>query len=378
MIDRNIVAAVVVAQQLFAAYLIFFDDIPTKHEQKSRKKRERELTPYKRNVSVKYSTPTTFLVPHQVLDNLLQDPDRAYIKKHTHLHAWQFFQLADQLKDLIERPRLRDDGTRPPRNGPSVKHDHYHRLFFCLEWLNEGTFHRTRESRAGWSKTSMHEDLIHVLECIVEGLDDHLQWPSEQRREELANQFTGIFHGCIGIADVKEYQIVKLKDPVKERRSWSGKKKINSYKLLSVIDHSGRFIFARLSLGTNDREVYTTSPLYLCEGEFFSDGQFIASDGAFEGDGRFICSYKNPGLDENRVTFNNAFREVRTLVENAYQRVGAWFPLLGNNKRKLNYSERTLILAVQAAVRIHNFIMDTENLSYSALESPEMHFQQYF
>jgi hypothetical protein len=117
MIDRNIVAAVVVAQQLFAAYLIFFDDIPTKHEQKSRKKRERELTPYKRNVSVKYSTPTTVLIPHQVLDNLIPDPDRAYIKKHTHLHAWQFFQLADHLKDLIERPQLRDDGTRPPRNG---------------------------------------------------------------------------------------------------------------------------------------------------------------------------------------------------------------------------------------------------------------------
>jgi hypothetical protein len=87
----------------------------------------------------------------------------------------------------------------------------------------------------------MQEDLVHVLESIIEGLDDHLQWPSEQRREELANQFTGIFHGCIGIADVKEYQIVKLKDPMKERRSWSGKKKINSYKLLSVIDHSGRF-----------------------------------------------------------------------------------------------------------------------------------------
>ncbi len=38
MMDRNIVAAIVVAQQLFAAYLFFFDDIPTKHEQKSRKK----------------------------------------------------------------------------------------------------------------------------------------------------------------------------------------------------------------------------------------------------------------------------------------------------------------------------------------------------
>jgi len=44
---------------------------------------------------------------------------------------------------------------------------------------------------------------------------------------------------------------------------------INSYKFLSVVDHSGCFIFARLSLGSNDREVYTTSPLYLCEGGFF-------------------------------------------------------------------------------------------------------------
>jgi hypothetical protein len=64
--DKNLVAAIVVAQQLFAAYVLFFDDIPTKHEQKSRKKRDRELTPYKRNVSVRYSTPTTVLVPHRV------------------------------------------------------------------------------------------------------------------------------------------------------------------------------------------------------------------------------------------------------------------------------------------------------------------------
>jgi hypothetical protein len=61
--DKNLIAAVIVAQQLFASYFIFFDDKPTKYEQKSRKKREQELTPYKRNVSVKYSMPTTVLVP---------------------------------------------------------------------------------------------------------------------------------------------------------------------------------------------------------------------------------------------------------------------------------------------------------------------------
>ena len=65
------------------------------------------------------------------------------------------------------------------------------------------------------------------------------------------------------------YQNIKFKDTVKECHSWSGKKKINSYNFLSVVDHSGYFIFARFSLGNNDREVYTTSPLYLCEGDFF-------------------------------------------------------------------------------------------------------------
>jgi hypothetical protein len=37
-----------------------------------------------------------------------------------------------------------------------------------------------------------------------------------------------------------------------------------------------------------------------------------------------------------------------------------------------------LIIAVQAAVRLHNFIMNTEELLYAAYESPEMVFQQYF
>jgi hypothetical protein len=105
------------------------------------------------------------------------------------------------LKDLIDRPQLQDDGTQPPRNGWSVKHDHYHYLFFCLEWLNEGTFHRTRETQAGWSKSSMQEDFVHVLMAIIEGLDEHMMWPYGQHSEELAKHFTGIFHG---VADVKE------------------------------------------------------------------------------------------------------------------------------------------------------------------------------
>jgi hypothetical protein len=135
---------------------------------------------------------------------------------------------------------------------------------------------------------------------------------------------------ALEIADVKECQIIKYKNPVKERLSWSGKKKINSYKFLSVVDHSSHFIFARLSLGTNDREIYTTSPLYLCEGDLFQMIHLLPQTVLFEGDGRFIYSYKNSGSDENKTTFINAFREVQTLEGNAYQRVGTLFPLLVN------------------------------------------------
>jgi hypothetical protein len=83
---------------------------------------------------------------------------------------------------------------------------------------------------------------------------------------------------------VKEYEIEKLKDSVKEKMSWSGKK-INSYKMLSVMDYTGHFIFLRVCSGKNDREVLTGSPLYLREGEFFSDNQWVASDGGSDGDG---------------------------------------------------------------------------------------------
>ncbi len=77
----------------------------------------------------------------------------------------------------------------------------------------------------------------------MEGLDDYLQWPDENWRQELSHIFPRILRGCIGIGDVKEFQIEKPKDTMKERQSWSGKKKINSYKMLSVMDHTGHLFY---------------------------------------------------------------------------------------------------------------------------------------
>jgi hypothetical protein len=222
-------AAAICIHQLLVSYFIIFDDVPTASEAHAAKRRKRELTSYKRNLSVEYGRLTTNLehIPH--LERILQDKNRPYMKDVTH-------------------------GTRPANNIHSkCKLDHFHHLYYCLKWLNDGNFYRTREADIGYGKSSIHEDTVHVLQAIVEDLEDELQWPDAEKRQELAAVFPGMFHGCIGVADVKEYQVVKYLDPVKERRSWSGKKKINSYKLLSVMDHSGRYIFARLCLGKNDR-----------------------------------------------------------------------------------------------------------------------------
>jgi hypothetical protein len=155
-----IVAAEVATQKLLAAYSIIFDDVLTRVEHRRAKKRKRELTSYKRNVSLRYGNLTTNLEPIPVLDQVLHDENRAYMYNITHLHPWQFFILADRLEHLILRPRLRRDGTRPNRHGHTMKQDHYHRVFLYLKWLNDGNFYRTREAETGWGKSSYTKSLL--------------------------------------------------------------------------------------------------------------------------------------------------------------------------------------------------------------------------
>jgi hypothetical protein len=45
--------------------------------------------------------------------------------------------------------------------------------------------------------------------------------------------------------------------------------KNNRYNFLSVMDHSGHYIFACLSLGAIDKDVFIGSALYLHEGDYF-------------------------------------------------------------------------------------------------------------
>ena len=124
-------------------------------------------------------------------------------------------------------------------------------------------------------------------------------WPDAARRAELA--------GVIG-EFCEEWSALQMSGNMKstnrrikkERKTWSGKKKVNSWKKFSIMDYTGRYIYVYVGLAKNDREMFTSLPLYLQRGYWFSDGEFIAADGGFEGDGPVRASFKNPGADTNK------------------------------------------------------------------------------
>ena len=75
-----------------------------------------------RNVRPTLGPPEVPLQPIQVLKKLLADPNRDYMSKLCHMRSWQFFLLADKLKELIESPRAsRDRQRKPTKAGPPTK-----------------------------------------------------------------------------------------------------------------------------------------------------------------------------------------------------------------------------------------------------------------
>ena len=127
---------------------------------------------------------------------------------------------------------------------PAANPNNFFVVIFNMLLSDDREF-KKMEFDTGWSKSSIAEDIPHILLAIIEGLDDEVQWLNDEQRHALATQFDGIFSNCIGIIDVWECQINKSKNKLKEKATYSGKKKNNTKKVLAIIDYRGYFIFAR-------------------------------------------------------------------------------------------------------------------------------------
>jgi hypothetical protein len=81
--------------------------------------------------------------------------------------------------------------------------------------------------------------------------------------------------------------------------------------------------------------------------------------------------------DEYKEIFNLAFQEMRKQVENCYNRLKTWFPILGNQTHKWHCDEDLLVLTVHCCARLHNWLMRIRKLDYNPTTNPAYLFRQY-
>ena len=107
-----------------------------------RKKRKRELDerPNMQNLCCRFLGKPQLPLPYRDrFGNLCADPNRNYCKKLTHMYSWEILELAEILKEQIEKPRATKHKD-PPKGkvgfGRPPKYDYINRLLFVLEWLS--------------------------------------------------------------------------------------------------------------------------------------------------------------------------------------------------------------------------------------------------
>jgi hypothetical protein len=133
-----VAVAALCIHQLLAAFMAIFDDVPTAHEARAAKSCKHKLTPYKRNLSVTYAWLTTNIKHVSYLDL------NAYFKILIGYHSpsWvAVFPSGQSPQGSHRTPQKTSEWCLTCKNIHSkVKFDHYHHLYYCLKWLNDGNF----------------------------------------------------------------------------------------------------------------------------------------------------------------------------------------------------------------------------------------------
>ena len=358
---------------------------------RKRRREEQEELPLMKNLYAFRSRPQQPLGPYRdQYGQMINDVNRRYCEKLTHFYSWELEELAEMVKNDVEAARETDWNCR--RTKRPVKHkgqsgrgrppkvDHMNRLVYVLNWLSTGDTADRREFNNSWAKSSCDEDRKHVLKAICKALKDEIKWPTEQERAEHHSSYNAIFNKMVGIFDVTEWTTCKWKNQELENATFSGKKSKNTMKTLAVINKHGYFIYCDpLVKGRrNDRDQWTMCDLYLNAGKYFSDGEWLACDGGFRGDGPQIYSFDDTLGLPDRQLYNLAFREIRVGVENAFGRVQMWFPIFGAQQRYWNYDLELLQLSVDAAMRLHNWMLRKRGVSYDAQASNRNHLRDHY
>jgi hypothetical protein len=173
------------------------------------------------NQVTKFKSPLLPLSFTDSFGRMIEDPNRQYSKKLTHLYSWEIVELAELCKAEIELPRKtswRKDVRFPDseKMGRPPKYDYVNRFLFVLEFLSSGESVHRAEFEKMYAKSSIDEDRKHVLKAINKVLADEIRWPNALERAALRTNYTGIFSGTVGVLDVTEHNYFRSKNSVIE------------------------------------------------------------------------------------------------------------------------------------------------------------------
>ena len=162
-------------------------------EERKKRKLELEERPNMQKFCCRFLGKPQLPLPYRDrFGNLCADPNRNYCKKLTHMYSWEILELAEMLKDEIEKPRETKHKS-PPKGkvgfGRPPKYDYINRLLFVLEWLSDGSKCDKQEFDNAYSRSICDEDLYHVLKAINTILKDEVTWPTATKLFKISRNF---------------------------------------------------------------------------------------------------------------------------------------------------------------------------------------------
>jgi len=230
--------------------------------------------------------------------------------------------ICDQVEYDVRQPRnvrgkYLDGAPREPRE---CGLDPRNRVLMVFIWMRQyPTVHLLGEL-FGIDKTTVSDDVHHIIPILKRYLGDWIQWPSAARMAQLQGTLED-FPDVIGAVDATIHPV--WKPLVNQGEYWRGDKRRHCFLSQVVTDLDGFIINLETGYhGTNDAAVFNLS--HLGTGALPAPGWMrLLADGGYPNQAPLIVPWSQADAEGNpdRLFFNETHRFCRAQVEKA---IGAW------------------------------------------------------
>jgi hypothetical protein len=209
-----------------------------------------------------------------------------------------------------------------------------------------------------------------VREC--DHKDCEIELPPDDELEALAEEWNklstagGSMFGCVLAVD--GFLSPRTKPDVDDPNEFfTDRKSIYCLNVIAAVDYLGRFRYFSVAApgGTNDIRSYWRSKKlrdWINRLRDIRTGRyFVTADNAFPLSNELLIPFRRSQLHGNRYkdSYNYYLSQLRIRIEMAFGRLTTKFGLL---RQKMKCSLRTQSKALQAAAKIHNYIINTDGV----------------